>query len=97
MLVHIDAKWECFNRLSAGMMHLQSKNVGSKTAAAVSTVSNPYLRPAISTAFAIVSHGFNGTHHFGRDYFDTLNKLGYAVYTFDFPAEALAARATTIP
>lgn len=34
---------------------------------------------------AIVSHGFNGTHHFGRDYFKTLNELGYAVYTFDFP------------
>lgn len=34
---------------------------------------------------AIVSHGFNGSHHFGRDYFKTLNDLGYAVYTFDFP------------
>ncbi|MCQ2213482.1 MAG: alpha/beta hydrolase [Bacteroidaceae bacterium] len=34
---------------------------------------------------AIISHGFNGTHHFGRDYFKTLNDLGYAVYTFDFP------------
>ena len=34
---------------------------------------------------AIISHGFNGTHHFGRDYFDMLNKLGYIVYTFDFP------------
>lgn len=34
---------------------------------------------------AIVSHGFNGTHHFGKDYFQTLNDLGYAVYSFDFP------------
>lgn len=34
---------------------------------------------------AIISHGFNGTHHFGHDYFKTLNDLGYAVYTFDFP------------
>lgn len=34
---------------------------------------------------AIISHGFNGTHHFGKDYFRTLNDLGYAVYTFDFP------------
>lgn len=34
---------------------------------------------------AIICHGFNGTHHFGRDYFKTLNDLGYAVYTFDFP------------
>lgn len=41
---------------------------------------------------AIVSHGFNGTHHFGRDYFDTLNKLGYAVYTFDFPCGGLGSK-----
>lgn len=34
---------------------------------------------------AIICHGFNGTHHFGSDYFKTLNDLGYAVYTFDFP------------
>lgn len=34
---------------------------------------------------AIISHGFNGTHHFGKDYFQTLNNLGYAVYSFDFP------------
>lgn len=34
---------------------------------------------------AIISHGFNGSHHFGRDYFDTLNSLGYNVYVFDFP------------
>ena len=34
---------------------------------------------------AIISHGFNGTHHFGRDYFQTLNQLGYLVYTFDYP------------
>lgn len=34
---------------------------------------------------AIISHGFNGTHHFSKDYFKTLNDLGYAVYTFDYP------------
>lgn len=34
---------------------------------------------------AIISHGFNGTHYFGKDYFDTLNALGYDVYTFDYP------------
>jgi len=34
---------------------------------------------------AIVSHGFNGTHHFARDYFETLNDIGYIVYSFDFP------------
>lgn len=38
---------------------------------------------------AIVCHGFNGTHHFGRDYFKTLNELGYLVYTFDFPCGSL--------
>lgn len=38
-----------------------------------------------SPGIAIISHGFNGIHHFGKDYFKTLNDLGYAVYTFDFP------------
>lgn len=47
-------------------------------------------RPAPSSGtskhkVAIISHGFNGSHHFGRDYFQTLNRLGYEVYTFDFP------------
>lgn len=41
---------------------------------------------------AIVSHGFNGTHHYGRTYFDTLNSLGYQVYVFDFPCGSLHSR-----
>ena len=41
---------------------------------------------------AIVSHGFNGTHQFGKDYFKTLNALGYAVYTFDFPCGSIYSR-----
>ncbi len=41
---------------------------------------------------AIVCHGFNGTHHFGRDYFETLNELGYLVYTFDFPNGSVHGR-----
>lgn len=34
---------------------------------------------------AIVAHGFNGGHAWGRNYFETLNGLGYQCYTFDFP------------
>lgn len=41
---------------------------------------------------AIISHGFNGTHHFGKDYFNTLNDLGYAVYTFDFPCGSIHSK-----
>lgn len=41
---------------------------------------------------AIVSHGFNGGHSFGQAYFDTLNKLGYMVYTFDFPCGSIYSR-----
>lgn len=33
----------------------------------------------------IVSHGFNGTHHSGKAYFNALNRLGCQVYTFDYP------------
>lgn len=34
---------------------------------------------------AIVAHGFNGGHLYGKNYFETLNSLGYQCYTFDFP------------
>lgn len=34
---------------------------------------------------AIVAHGFNGGHQYGKNYFETLNGLGYQCYTFDFP------------
>lgn len=34
---------------------------------------------------AIVAHGFNGGHAFGKNYFSTLNSIGYQCYTFDFP------------
>ena len=41
---------------------------------------------------AIISHGFNGTHHYGRTYFDTLNALGYQVYAFDFACGSVFSR-----
>lgn len=41
---------------------------------------------------AIISHGFNGTYHFGQDYFQTLNALGYQVYAFDFPCGSIHSR-----
>lgn len=41
---------------------------------------------------AIIAHGFNGSHYFGRSYFETLNAMGYQVYTFDFPCGSLYSR-----
>lgn len=41
---------------------------------------------------AIISHGFNGTHAYARTYFETLNSLGYQVYTFDFPCGSVNSR-----
>lgn len=40
----------------------------------------------------IVSHGFNGTHHFGMNYFETLNDLGYQCYSFDFACGSVNSR-----
>lgn len=40
----------------------------------------------------IVAHGFNGSYHFGRNYFRMLNGLGYMCYTFDFPCGGLRSR-----
>ena len=41
---------------------------------------------------AIISHGFNGTHAFGRNYFEPLAKLGFQTYTFDFPCGSIYSR-----
>ena len=41
---------------------------------------------------AIIAHGFNGTHHSGRNYFKMLNELGYMCYTFDFPCGGTGSR-----
>ena len=53
-------------------------------------VSNPDTKG--KHGVAITSHGFNGTHHFGKDYFKTLNDLGYAVYSFDFPCGSVNSK-----
>ncbi|MBQ3635707.1 MAG: alpha/beta fold hydrolase [Bacteroidales bacterium] len=41
---------------------------------------------------AIIAHGFNGTHHFGRAYFDVMGRLGYQCYVFDFPCGSVNSR-----
>lgn len=41
---------------------------------------------------AIIAHGFNGTHAYGRTYFKTLNDLGYQCYAFDFPCGSVKSR-----
>ncbi len=41
---------------------------------------------------AIVSHGFNGTHEFSKNYFEPLNELGYQVFAFDFPCGSLGSK-----
>lgn len=46
-----------------------------------------------TNGIAIIAHGFNGTYHFGRNYFDVMKKLGYQCYTFDFPCGSVNSRA----
>lgn len=41
---------------------------------------------------AIISHGFNGTHDFGKNYFELFNELGYQCYTFDFTYGSIHSR-----
>lgn len=41
---------------------------------------------------AIVSHGFNGTHHFAQDYFAPLAEMGYMTYAFDFPCGSVKSK-----
>lgn len=41
---------------------------------------------------AIIAHGFNGSHAYGKNYFKTLNELGYMCYSFDFPCGSVNSR-----
>ncbi len=41
---------------------------------------------------AIIAHGFNGSHEYGRNYYDVMNRLGYQCYTFDFPCGSVRSR-----
>lgn len=40
----------------------------------------------------IVSHGFNGTHHFAKEYFSPLAEMGWMTYAFDFPCGSTKSR-----
>ena len=40
----------------------------------------------------IVSHGFNGTHVFGKNYIKAFNALGYQTYNFDFGCGSVSSR-----
>ncbi len=41
---------------------------------------------------AVIAHGFNGSYEYGRNYFDTMARLGYRCYTFDFPCGSARSR-----
>lgn len=41
---------------------------------------------------AIVSHGFNGTHHSAKKYFEPLAEMGWMTYAFDFPCGSVNSR-----
>lgn len=41
---------------------------------------------------AIIAHGFNGTHDYARNYHETLGRLGYQCYAFDFPCGSVRSR-----
>lgn len=40
----------------------------------------------------IIAHGFNGTHHFGKNYFKPINDMGYQCFSFDFPCGSINSR-----
>ncbi len=47
---------------------------------------------AVKQPIVLISHGFNGTHQYGKNYFPLLNKMGYQCYTFDFPCGSIHSR-----
>lgn len=48
-------------------------------------LSRPDTSSTAQLPIAIIAHGFNGDHQYGRNYFEPLAKAGYMCYTFDFP------------
>lgn len=44
---------------------------------------------------AIIAHGFNGNHVYGKNYFEALNSIGYQCYTFDFPCGSIHNQSDT--
>ena len=53
----------------------------------------PSLTPLTSQKpIAIIAYGINGTYHYGRNYFDVMEKLGYQCYVFDFPCGSVNSR-----
>lgn len=81
--------------LSLCQMNAQSSTTQNDAEGNVSTVwvdngdrkiyGELFTPDAGSRGTVIVSHGFNGTHHYGRNYFDVMGRLGYSCYVFDFP------------
>ena len=49
-------------------------------------------KPKKNAPIAIIAHGFNGSFHYGRNYFDLMGRLGYHCYTFDFPCGSVRSR-----
>ena len=41
---------------------------------------------------AIIAHGFNGIHEYGRNYYETLGRLGYKCFVFDFPCGSVRSK-----
>ncbi len=87
------------------IMHKNFKEAGTKAATATVAplwISNGQRRiygelatpkkAAKGKPVAIIAHGFNGTHEFGRNYHETLARHGYACYAFDFPCGSVRSR-----
>lgn len=49
-------------------------------------------QPRKESSIAIIAHGFNGTHEYGRHYHETLGRLGYSCYALDFPCGSVRSR-----
>jgi len=55
-------------------------------------LSRPVQKAGEKYPVAIISHGFNGTHWFGKDYFEMMKEKGYMCYTFDFPCGSVNSK-----
>ena len=64
------------------------ENGGRRIFGELFTPQQPRKEPSV----AIIAHGFNGTHEYGRNYHATLGRMGYSCYALDFPCGSVNSR-----
>ena len=79
-------------KAEAGVQELWIENGSRRIFGELFTPAQNAQKRNAKRPIAIIAHGFNGTFDYGRNYFKTMELLGYDCYTFDFPCGSVRSR-----